>query len=100
MDAKHQRWSLRMLRTYKHVKSIGAGTLLAATMASSAAAQPNGAGYVQDWHPGSRRERSWEYCAQLIRIFDKYTASRSESSDGGRNQFPLAAEREWHQGAC
>src|SRR5260370_10124177 len=97
MDAKHQRWSLRMLRTYKHVKSIGAGTLLAATMASSAAAQPNGAGYVQDWHPGSRRERSWEYCAQLIGIFDKYTTSRSESSDGGPNPFRLRSELRGHK---
>ena len=36
----------------------------------------------------------------MIGIFDKYTASRSESSDGGRNLTRIAAEIECENGNC
>src|SRR5262249_20317408 len=86
-------------RMYGYVKSILTGALLLSTC-GAAQAQPSGAGYQQAWHPGDPRAASWQYCSGLISLFDKYTASRSESSDGGRNLSRVAAEIECDKEDC
>jgi hypothetical protein len=88
-------------RMYGYMKSIGAGGLLAASIAGAAVSQQSGAGYSQAWPTGGLQPQARQYCTELLGTFDKYTASRAtESSDGAHNHVRLGAEIACDKGDC